>query len=213
MPESLESKSGKRTRERADTTRRKLLETAITLFADNGYDGVTLRDIEKVADVHRGLASYHFEDKDSLWKAAADTCLGRMRVEVDHRTNLLNELSPDERLAFIVRFYVRFSARHPEEAALVSQEARRNTWRTQHLIDHHIRPGCDAMEALAGESLGLDRQEFIHWYYILISSSSTIFYFAPECEMLFGVDSRSDEIVERHAELLVDMLVRSRQAQ
>ena len=200
----------KRTQERALGTRNKLLDAATELFVDRGFDGVTLRDIENLASVHRGLASYHFGDKDSLWKEVASNCLNKMRVQVDERMNVLADFSNRDRLAYIVRFYVRFSAKHPEVSALVSQEARRKTWRLQYLIDNHIKPACDAMEILAGDSLGLDRESFIHWYYILISASSTIFYFAPECQLLFGTNSRSEKMVEQHADLLVDMLVNAR---
>ena len=202
-------RGGRRVQERTLSTRGNLLDAATELFVDRGFDGVTLRDIENQADVHRGLASYHFGDKDSLWKEVASSCLNRMRGQVDERMNVLADFSGRDRLAYIVRFYVRFSAEHPEVSALVSQEARRNTWRLSYLVENHIKPACDAMEQLAGESLGLDRQSFVHWYYILISASSTIFYFAPECELLFGTDSRSSESVERHADLLVNMLVDS----
>jgi TetR/AcrR family transcriptional regulator len=201
-------KKTKRTQERTEITRQKLLEAATQLFAYRGYDGVTVRDIEKSADVHRGLVAYHFTDKDSLWRAVADACFGQMRGKIDQRFAILNELSEEERLATIVRFYVYFSAAHPEVSALVSQEATTKSWRIQYLIDNHIRPACIAMEALANQTLGLDREDFVHWYYILISASSTLFYFAPECELLFDMDSRSDAVVERHAEMLVQMLVR-----
>ncbi len=57
-------KKSKRTQERTEVTRQKLLDAATHLFAYRGYDGVTVRDIEKSADVHRGLVAYHFTDKD-----------------------------------------------------------------------------------------------------------------------------------------------------
>ena len=201
-------KKTKRTQERTEITRQKLLDAATGLFAYRGYDGVTVRDIEKAAGVHRGLVAYHFDDKDSLWCAVADACFGQMRGKINKRFAILNELSQEEQLATIVRFYVYFSASHPEVSALVSQEATTKSWRIQYLIDHHIRPACTAMEDLARQTLGLDREDFVHWYYILISASSTLFYFAPECELLFEKDSRSEAVVERHAELLVQMLVR-----
>lgn len=189
-------------------TRSKILEAAMLLFSDRGYDSVSVNEIEKNAGVHRGLVSYHFGNKESLWKAVASNRFDQMRTEFQQRLELLQEVSKEERLALIVRFYVHFNARHPEVSALMSQEARKSTWRIQYLVDNHVRPTCDAMEALAGEILGLDREAFIHWYYILISSSSTLFYFAPECELLFDVDSRSKTIVDKHADLLVNMLVR-----
>lgn len=202
-------KKSKRTQERTEVTRQKLLNAATQLFAYRGYDGVTVRDIEKSADVHRGLVAYHFTDKDSLWRAVADACFGQMRGKIDQRFAILRELSQEEQLATIVRFYVHFSASHPEVSALVSQEATTKSWRIQHLIDDHIQPACIAMETLANQTLGLNREDFVHWYYILISASSTLFYFAPECELLFDVESRSDAVIERHAEVLVKMLVKN----
>lgn len=201
-------KPTKRTQDRTEVTRQKLQSAARELFCSKGYDGVTLSDVEKLAGVHRGLVAYHFDDKASLWREVASDTFGHMRMAVDERLAILKEVSPQEHLAMIVRFYVRYSANHPETSALVSQEARTDSWRIQYLIDNHIKPACDAMEQLAASTLGLDRQGFIHWYYILISASSTIFYFAPECKLLFGIESRDEAIIERHAELLVDMLVK-----
>jgi AcrR family transcriptional regulator len=208
MPQAAASKPSKKTQERTEATRAKLLEAATSLFSGKGYEGVTVSDIEKSAGVHRGLASYHYGDKASLWRAVASASFNQMRDEFQQRLKLLKEVSPQERLALIVRFYVHFNAKHPEVSALMSQEARQKTWRIQYLIDNHVKPACDSMEELARETLGMDREAFMHWYYIMISASSTLFYFAPECEMLFDVDSRSPEVVEKHAELLVSMLVK-----
>ncbi|MBT4520048.1 MAG: TetR/AcrR family transcriptional regulator [Halieaceae bacterium] len=202
-------KSNKRTQARTEKTRQKLLSAATELFAYRGYEGVTIRDIEKSADVHRGLATYHFDDKESLWRAVVDAKFGNMRERIDQRLEILKDLSPQEQLATIVRFYVRYSAQHPETSALVSQEATGDSWRVHYLVDNHIKPACDAMEALTGQILGLSKQGFVHWYYILISACSTIFYFAPECRLLFGTDPKNEDVVEKHAELLVEMLVRN----
>ena len=210
MHTEIAEKPRKRTQERTEVTRKKLLKAAAALFMEQGYDGVTVRDIEKKAVVHRGLAAYHFHDKASLWKAVADKKFGNMRDEIDQRLSILSEVSPRERLATIVRFYVQFNARDPGVSALMSQEARKHSWRIQYLIDRHVRSGCHALESLVHDTLGLDRDAFIHWYYIMISASSTIFYFAPECQLLFDVDSREEALIKRHADLLVAMLVEDR---
>jgi AcrR family transcriptional regulator len=181
MTQVAAGKPSKKTQERTEATRAKLLESATSLFSEQGYEGVTVSDIEKSAGVHRGLAAYHYGDKASLWEAVASASFNQMREGFQQRLKLLNEVSPEERLALIVRFYVHFNAKHPEVSALMSQEARQKTWRIQYLIDNHVRPACDSMEALARDILGMNREEFMHWYYIMISASSTLFYFAPEC--------------------------------
>lgn len=200
-------KNTERTQDRTEITRAKMMDAATRMFSEQGFDGVSVRDIENAADVYRGLLAYHFDSKESLWQTVVDSIFGHMKTEFDQRLEILEDMPPRERLAFIIRFYVRFHARHPELSRLMGQEARQDSWRIRYLIEHHIQPASEAMEKLVGETLGLDRDAFIHWYYIMISASSTIFSFAPECQLLFGVDSQEEGRVKAHAEMLVGMLL------
>ena len=200
-------KRSRKTQERTEITREKLIAAGKTLFSERGFEAVSVRDLETAAGVKRNLLAYHFDDKDTLWKASADAIFGLMKAEFDQRLSIMREVSGREALAFIVRFYVYFHARNPQLSRLMSQEATRKSWRTQYLIDTHIRPSTEKMEGLVHETKGLDRQAFIHWYYIMISSTSTIFSFAAECEELFGVDPCEDNMVEGHADMLVSMLL------
>ena len=199
----------RRTQERAEATRASLIEAGKLLFSERGFDAVSVRDIENAAGVKRNILAYHFEDKETIWKASADAIFGQMREEFDQRLAIMREVAGRDALAFIVRFYVYFHARHPELSRLMSQEATRHSWRIQYLIDNHIRPSTMQMEKLVHETEGLDRKAFIHWYYIMISSTSTIFSFAAECQDLFGVDPCEESMVEQHAEMLVAMLLRT----
>ncbi len=199
-------KKTRRTQERTEITRAKVLEAATRIFSEQGFEGVSIRDIENAAGVQRGLVAYHFGDKESLWKTVADMTFAGMKDELSQRQEIIRELTDRDRLAFIVRFYVRHLAKHPELGRIMSQEARQHSWRIEYLTDNHIRPACILMEKLVKTAQGLDRDQFIHWYYIMVSASSTIFSFAPECELLFGIDSRTESRVEKHADMLVDML-------
>ena len=206
-PEDTPTKRTRRTQERAELTRAKLIDAGKLLFSERGFDAVSVRDLETAAGVKRNLLAYHFGDKDTLWKVSADAIVGLMKSEYDQRMAIMKEISGREALAFIVRFYVHFHARHPELSRLMSREATHHSWRTQYLIDTHIRPTTLGLEKLVHETRGLDRKAFIHWYYIMISSTSTIFSFAAECEDLFGVDPCEESMVEAHAEMLVSMLL------
>lgn len=206
-PAKTPSKRTRGPQERAEITRAKLVDAGKLLFSERGFDAVSVRDLETEAGVKRNLLAYHFGDKDTLWKVSADAIVGLMRSEYDQRMAIMKEISGREALAFIVRFYVHFHAKHPELSRLMSREATRHSWRTQYLIDTHVRPSITGMEKLVYETKGLDRKAFIHWYYIMISSTSTIFSFAAECEDLFGVDPREESMVEAHAEMLVSMLL------
>jgi TetR/AcrR family transcriptional regulator len=215
MPQNKQTKPEtpiKRTRrvqERAEITRAKLIKAGTVMFSERGFDGVSVRDLENAAGVKRNLLAYHFDDKDTLWKRVTNDIYGLMKTEFDQRLLISQEMSGRESLAFVVRFYVYFHARHPELSRLVAQEATQHSWRTQYMIEHHIRPATVAMEKLVKEIQGLDRDAFIHWYYIMIRATSTIFSFAAECRDLFDVDPCEDGMVEDHADMLVSMLLGS----
>lgn len=184
-----------------------MLDAATIIFSEQGYDGVSIRDLETAAEVQRGLLAYHFDDKETLWKAAADRTFGMLQEEVSSRLEIMQDLPPRERLAALVRFYVRFSARHPEFSRLLTQEARQESWRNDYLVDTYIRDMTRGLRGPVSETLGLSDSDFIHWFYMLAGASATIFSHAPEGRILFGVEPLDDSVVERHAELMVKMLL------
>lgn len=49
----------------------RLIKVAMRLFADKGFDGITVRDISSAADVSVGLINHHFGSKEGL-RAAVD---------------------------------------------------------------------------------------------------------------------------------------------
>ncbi len=51
---------------KSEQTRERILETALKLFADKGYDKTTMRQIAKEADVSLGLAYRYFSSKDEF---------------------------------------------------------------------------------------------------------------------------------------------------
>lgn len=46
-----------------------ILNAAIELFSNRGYDGVSIREIATLADVHFASIRYHFGDKEDLYRA------------------------------------------------------------------------------------------------------------------------------------------------
>src|SRR4051812_37545337 len=50
------------------SARERLLTVATKLFAENGLDGTSTRDIAKAADLNISLISYYFGGKEGLYK-------------------------------------------------------------------------------------------------------------------------------------------------
>lgn len=57
------------TQKRGEVTRDRLLDEAEKLFAEHGFDGVSVRDITRAAGVDVALANYHFGSKEKLFDA------------------------------------------------------------------------------------------------------------------------------------------------
>ncbi len=51
---------------KSEETRRHILQTALDLFRERGFDGVTMRDVAKKANTALGAAYYYFPSKESL---------------------------------------------------------------------------------------------------------------------------------------------------
>lgn len=64
----------------------RILDSAEALFAQHGYDGVTIRQIAKLAEVDVALANYHFGKKLDLFHAVFDR---RAQQLSDQRHKLL----------------------------------------------------------------------------------------------------------------------------
>ncbi len=202
-------KPKRRLQERTEHARASLMEVAFSLFSELGFVGVAIKDIETKAGVQRGLLVYHFGDKETLWKAMADSIFSEMEDALQPRLEVIRDISAREQVALIIRFYVRFTAKKPALARLMSQEARHQSWRIEYLAEGHIKDSVALLRVPVTQALGLTEDDFIHWYYMFVGASSLLFSHAPECQLLFNIDSQQSDRVERHADMLVAALLGS----
>ena len=70
------------------------MNTAISLFATNGFEGTSVRDIASGAEVNLAMINYYFGSKEKLFEAIVD-------VNVTYTGNMLDELNSDTTLTSI----------------------------------------------------------------------------------------------------------------
>ena len=189
--------SARRPQQRAIETRNALLDTAMEAFSTRGFDGISIRQLEELAGVKRGLVAYHFGDKDRLW-----------RDDFVTRLDTLAEVSPEEAARGIIRAFVRYSAAHPELNRMMIQESVADSWRVAYIVDEKIGPLLDTLYDLMPEVATLlwgNRDP--HRYYLFIGASAFVFSAEQECRRLFGVAPREVDFVERHIDMVVSMLM------
>jgi len=105
---------------RAQATRQRILEAAIAEFTAKGLDGARVDEIAARAGANKRMLYAYIGGKEELWLAALEAVYGAMRAE-ESRIDV-EHLSPEEGIAELVRFKLRYTAAHPEVVALLTSE-------------------------------------------------------------------------------------------
>ncbi|ANE45129.1 hypothetical protein SY83_00870 [Paenibacillus swuensis] len=113
----------------------KILQAAKKLFAAQGFDATTVRQICEEAEANPALVSYHFGGKHNLFVALFDTLYPGGRLpEFD-----LFEGTVPERLTFFLREVIRFRSNEPELVAILQREIATDSPR-MNVIQGHTMP-------------------------------------------------------------------------
>lgn len=101
----------------------RLIKVAMRMFAEKGYDGITVRDISAAADVSVGLINHHFGSKEGLREAVDQHFIGQFEeVLAEQRPAPRTE---DEGLAQSVEFTEAWINRHIDDWDLTKAYMRR----------------------------------------------------------------------------------------
>lgn len=78
--------------------RQQILEAALDLFAEQGLNGATSKDIAERAEVTHGLIYFYFKTKEELFKAAFEYALEQALDRLDVAAIALSDDPPEEAL-------------------------------------------------------------------------------------------------------------------
>jgi AcrR family transcriptional regulator len=103
-----------------DQTREHILDIAEALFADNGYDGTSLRDVARAAALQTAAIGYHYPSKEELFdtvvrRRAEVMSAWRQRMLQDMRAEHGQRAIPLDQLvrAYVQPFFESASHGHP----------------------------------------------------------------------------------------------------
>lgn len=188
--------------EQRERTRARIVEAAVAVFAERGFDGASTRLIATRADTTQGLVTYHFPSKDELWRAAADHVFGILGPAFDD-VEPSGEARRDGRE--VLRGFVEANAAHPEVFHFIVDAGRNDDDRMRWLVDEHLAPRFSQFLDFDG-SAGVRAATT---YYAIAGASSLIFSVAPECRRLTGHDPSDPAVIDAHVELVLRLFTRS----
>ena len=137
-------KPPRKQQQRSIRTKRKLLDAALEAFSENGFKGTSTRDIAERAGVHHPLITYHFKNKEELWRAAADRIFTEFNSALGSAAQAQAGECPKARMSAMIRAYVHYAASQPALHKVMVQEASRPSRRLDWLIETHLRPLFEA---------------------------------------------------------------------
>ena len=199
----------------ADRSREAILRAAEELFAERGFDSVSLGEIAAVADLSRGTPSYFFGSKEQLHRAVLEQVF-RDREEATRRACLplvtwadSDGGSPIRRpLTEAVDGYLEFLLRRPSFLKLIQREELAGSSRLQGVPRESkaIEDAFAAVRAVAGKR-GL--KTFKVDDAVLVFVSLTFFPLAQHSTFMASLDRDLSEANtrRRHVRLAVDQLL------
>ena len=137
------STPARKQQQRSIITQQKLLDAAIDAFSENGFKGTSTRDIADRAGVHHPLITYHFKNKNQLWRAAADRIFREFNISLVKAMADVPEIDPRARAETFVRTYVNYAHEQPALHKIILQESSNASERLDWLIESHLKPLYD----------------------------------------------------------------------
>lgn len=124
-----------------ETTRDKILAAAGEVFAEQGFEGATIRAITERAGVNVAAVNYHFRDKAELYtRVVVDACSVRAAFR---DTAAEAAISPEQRLRSLIYHFLEYlldPARPVWKRRLMAREMANPTAAFDALVEENIRP-------------------------------------------------------------------------
>lgn len=171
-------------------TRDQILDAAEALFARQGFDPTTIKEIGAQAGLNPALIYYYFDSKEELYKAVLERVVGAM---IRRGGAVLDQAAdPEAAIRGLVAAQVEFVLSHPTAPKLLVREMIDHDARRAEAVILQVAAGlfqrlCDAIEQ--GQRLGQFRND-VQPRFAAISTISQVVYFMiarPAVGLFFGV--------------------------
>lgn len=194
--------------QRKAETRQLILQAAIQVFEQAGFEGASTREIAKRAGVVQGLVTYHFENKDNLWREAVKLAFADLPAlpELPSAPTLEDVR---QALCACIRGYAQLCLRSSGMAMLLYQQIGQQDERFDWLVREQFLPSQQRLRPLYDACLAselIKSMSFEHFCFSLAGLTNTYFALAAVYRIATHHDPQdapvSEAIVEHIAALL-----------
>jgi TetR/AcrR family transcriptional regulator len=185
-----------------------VLAAALRAFATHGYNGVSIRTLNRELGVSHNLLHQRFGSKSGIWYAAVDWGFGAMVEELIRTDD--ETLDPLERVRAFIRTFALLSAGNPDLHRLINVESTQSTERLDYLWETYLVPLLALLLPLYSELVVSGRLRDVPLttlFYQVTSGAAAMFSSDALTLKLRGGTAPTRKDVERHAEAVADLLI------
>ena len=142
-------------------TRDRLLQSAVRLFSERGFRGVTVREICLAARANVAAVNYHFGDKIGLYREVVQQAIDAMQAMTEAARSAGEGKPPDEQLRLYVALFLRRLLEPGNDSIhqLVNREMSEPTPALDALIEQGVRPRFEYLSGVVAAILQCDRSD------------------------------------------------------
>lgn len=189
-----------------------ILLAALQAFAERGYDGMSVRELNARLGGSHNLISERIGRKDDLWRAVVERFVGEATESIIVMARAATG-SPAERLTALRAVWIEMvvaNARRPELLRMMTVEASTEGERLAELFERFVRPTAQAMGELYASLVAdgvLRALPAASLFFLLAHGATGPSSHAPLAARLGVRDATDPAWVERHAVAVVDTLL------
>jgi AcrR family transcriptional regulator len=201
-------RTGRPKSEDAPATTEQILDAAFRAFATHGYDGVSVRTLNRELGVSHNLIHQRFRSKEGLWYAAVNRAFGSQVSELATTFDPAL-LDPLDQLNHTIRQFLHYSAAHPELLGLMNIEGRVDSERLDYIYDNFLAPALAPLGRLL-EFLTSQRRirpiSLRALLFLIAHGAAAPFTLTPLARRFDDTDPLDPAEIDRHAATIADML-------
>jgi AcrR family transcriptional regulator len=209
MAQTKEAKrTGRPKAQDAPATLEQILDAAFRSFATFGYDGVSVRTLNRELGVSHNLIHQRFGSKRGLWYAAVDRAFSQQVTQM--ATAFDPTLSdPLDQFNHAIRRFVHYSAEHPELLGLMNIEVRDDSERLGYIYDNYVAPALAPLDRLLDHLREHKRIRPISLralFFLIAHGAAAPFTLTALARHFDDTDPLDPEQVAEHAALTADVI-------
>jgi len=185
-----------------------VLQAALVAFATHGFNGMSVRTLNRELGVSHNLLNQRFGSKEAIWRAAVDWGFGKLVAEVLRWDD--ESAEPLVRLRSSVRTFARFSAEHPELQRLINIEGGQPGDRLEYIVGTFVEPIVTRFQPLLDALVDSGRIRRVPpevFFFMVTAGGAAMFASRALAERLFTSAPMSPSHIDEYADAVADFIM------